>query len=77
MSEMKQRKLWMKWEALSMLREFDELNKMGLTEDDRKLLDAMCEKAEAKWKKEFYKGLPLAYQLDTNEDIKLGEARSR
>ena len=77
MSEMKQRKLWMKWEALSMLREFDELNKMGLTEDDRMLLDAMCEKAEAKWKKEFYKGLPLAYQLDTNEDIKLGEARSR
>ena len=77
MSEMKQRKLWMKWEALSMLREFDELNKMGLTDDDRKLLDAMCEKAEAKWKKEFYKGLPLAYQLDTNKHIKLGKATIR
>ena len=64
-SEIKQRKLWMKWEALSMLREQDELNKMGLTADDRTLLDAMCEKAEAKYLKEFFNSLPLAYQSYT------------
>ena len=72
-SEIKQRKLWMKWESLSMLREQDELNKMGLTADDKKLLDEMIEKAEAKYLKELFNSLPLAYQLDTNKDIKLGE----
>ena len=64
-SEIKQRKLWMKWESLSMLREQDELNKMGLTADDKKLLDKMIEKAEAKYLKELFNSLPLAYQLYT------------
>ena len=57
----------MKWESLSMLREQDELNKMGLTADDKKLLDKMIEKAEAKYLKEFFNSLPFAYQLYTEE----------
>ena len=77
MKRIKIRKLWLRYEALAMLRNWDEKDRTNLTQADSNLLYAMCEKAEAKWKKEFYKSLPLAYQMDTNKHIKLGKATIR
>ena len=77
MKRIKIRKLWLRYEALAMLRNWDEKDRSNLTQADSNLLYAMCEKAEAKWKKALYASLPLSYQLDTNENIRIGKPSTR
>ena len=72
MENVKQRKLWLRYEALAMLSAWDRRNPDAFTPEDSILINAMCDKVEKKWMKEFYSKLPLniqvGEQLDTNKD---------